>query len=456
MKMRRKVVKISLLMITLMISIIIPLFAVSVSAAKPQGYMLFSPVLIDDTPGSGSTWADWSSEPWLKGSGIEEDPYVIKDLTIEVNFYFALMIQNSNAHFKIMKCKFTNGGLEGVDRTAGVVLGTVQHGFVFKNQFVNNNGSGIALIGTMNNTVQKNLFEGNGIGIYVEWGMYTTIKQNEVVNNFGSGIVIASAHKNVIEKNDCNGNSEGIALINIGGDPEYSPKDNIIYKNNIGENTIGVYSDDADKNDLLRNTIAENFLYGIMFGPGSEGNTVYHNNIVENVIQVFDPQPSMNNWYHPYMEEGNFWADAPFGYDLYPMAEANEWEVLTTIEEEISDPLLPNRLGGDRLVNPNETSYIRYGVAQVFSERMNGEAFPPYALKINGEEVLDSVWIFDEGEWYGEPALMQLFYIKIHPYYLTEELGMVPGEYYEYHVNITNYYSGELVVFEFDTGFTVM
>ena len=453
MKMRRKVVKISLLVIALMISIIIPLFAISVTAKKQK--WTSDPVYINDAL-TGFTWADWSVEPWLKGSGTEEDPYMIKDLVIDVNeSMFAMMIENSNAYFKIMRCSFSNGGIEGV-RTAGLLLINTQNGVIFKNNFIGNNGGGIALIGTLHNRIHKNLFSENEVGIYIEWGMYTNIKQNDIKNNFDSGIVIASAHKNLIEKNDIteNGNA-GIALINV-GDPDHSPKDNIIYKNNIENNQVGIVSDNADMNDILRNTIAKNF-YGIMFGDGSEGNTVYHNNIIDNTVQVVDFQPSMNNWHHPYMEEGNFWADAPFGYDLYPMAEANEWEVLTPIEEEISDRLLPNRLGADRLVNPSETSYIRYGVMQLFSERMEGEAFPPYSMKINGEEVLDSVWIFDdEGEWYGEPGLMQLFYIKIPPYYLTEELGMVSGGYYEYHVEITNYYSGELVVFEFDTGFTVM
>jgi parallel beta-helix repeat protein len=449
---QRKTTKFSLLLVVLSISIILPMFAVYVTAKK-VGYTRSEYVYInDDIP--YFSWEAWSAQPWLKGSGIEEDPYVIKDLTIEVDgSIFAMLIENSNAYFKIMRCRFTNGGIEG-ERTAGLILANTQNGFVIKNQFIGNNGPGIALLGTINNTIQKNLFVENSIGIYVEWGMYTTIKQNEFKNNLGSGIVIASAHKNIIEKNDCIGNAEGIALINVGL-PEHSPKDNIIYKNTIEGNTIGVYSSDADKNDLLRNTIAEN-TYGIMFGLGSEENTVYHNNVIDNTVQAVDFQPSMNNWYHPYMEEGNFWAGAPFGYDLYPFAEENEWEVLTPIEEEISDPLLPNRLGGDRFVNPNETSYIRYGVIQLFSERMNGEACPPYTVRINGEEVLDSVWIFQEDTAYDEPGFMQLYYIKIPPYYLTEVMGMIPGGYYEYHVEISWYNSGELMVYEFTTGFTII
>jgi parallel beta-helix repeat protein len=427
---KAKFVKISLLLTALSLSIIIPAIVVT---AKKQVYTRSEPVYINNAvPGMG--WMDWSAEPWLKGSGTEEDPYMIKDLVIEVSgTIYAMMIQDSDAHFKIMKCTFTNGGIDG-ERSAGLILINTQNGFIFKNNFIGNDGAGIAVIGSLHIRIQKNLCSENRVGIYIEWGMYTTITQNDCKNNF-NGIVIASAHKNVIEKNDCfeNGNA-GIAFINVGL-PEHSSKDNIVYKNAIEGNTIGIYSDDADKNDVLRNTIAENF-YGILFDFG---------------------QPSMNNWYHPYMLEGNFWAGAPFRHDLYPIAEANGWEVLTPIEEEISDPLLPNRLGNNRIVNSSETSYIRYGVMQLFSERVEGEAYPPYTVRINGEEVLDYVWIFqEEVPGYDEPALMQLFYVKIPPYFLTEVMGLVPGGYYEYDVEITCYNSGELIVYSFTTGFTLI
>jgi parallel beta-helix repeat protein len=449
---KAKCVKISLLLTALSLSIIIPIFAISVTAKK-QVYTRNIPVYINNAV-PGCSWADWSVEPWLKGSGTEEDPYMIKDLVIEVRgSIFAMMIQDSDAYFKIMKCTFSNSGIVG-ERSAGFILVNTQNGVIFKNNFIGNDGAGIAVIGSLHNVIQKNLCSENGVGIYVEWGMFTTIKQNDCKNNLDSGIVIASAHKNVIEKNDCIENANaGIALINV-GEPDHSPKDNIIYKNNLENNLLGIYSSDADMNDVLRNTIAEN-IYGISFGLGSEGNTVYHNNFIDNDNQAIDFQPTANNWHHPYMLEGNFWSDAPFGYDLYPIVEENGWEVMTPIEEEILDPLLPNRLGGDRIVIASETSYIRYGVMQLFSERVEGEAYPPYTVRINGEEVLDSVWLFKEETDYGEPGLMQLYYIKIPPYYLIEVMGLTLG-YHEYQVEISWYNSGELQVISWTTGFTLI
>ncbi len=464
--MSKKVLKMSLLLVALSLSIIIPIFAVSVSAKK-EGYTS-GPVYINDAL-PWASWEYWSAQPWLEGSGTEEAPYVIKDLVIDVSgSQFAMMIQDSNAHFKIMKSTFSNGGIEG-ERTAGLVLVNTQNGVIFKNTFVNNVGAGIAVIGCLNVKVQKNLCSENGVGIYIEWGMYTSIKQNDCNNNFDSGIVIASAHKNIIEKNDCYGNAgAGISLINV-GEPEHSPKDNIIYANTIENNNAGVYSDDADINDILRNTIAGNF-YGILFGSGSEGNTVYHNNIIDNIVQKVDFQPWMNNWHHPYMNEGNFWSDytgmdededgigdIPHGQDVYPIMEKNSWEYRTPIEEEIfSGP--SNRLGADRIVRANETSYIFYGVMQLFSERVNGEAYPPYSVTawFYGVEVVleDSVWEFREETNYDEPGLVQLLYMKIPPYYLLEA-GLTYG-YHEYYVEISWYNSGELIVFGFTTGFTLI
>ena len=162
--MSKKVIKMSLLLVVLSLSIAIPVFAVTVSA-KRKGYTS-GPVYINDAF-PWASWEYWSAQPWLKGSGTEEDPYMIKDLVIDVTgSLFAMMIQDSNAHFKIMKCKFSNGGIEG-ERTAGLILANTQNGVIFKNTFINNDGAGIAVMGCLNITIQKNSCNENGVGIYI-------------------------------------------------------------------------------------------------------------------------------------------------------------------------------------------------------------------------------------------------------------------------------------------------
>ena len=466
--MQKRALKISLLLIALAISIVIPI--INVIAKKPV--WVSGPVYINDAI-PGYTWEDWSTQPWLKGSGTEEDPYMIKDLVIDVSgSVFAMLIENSEVYFKIMHCTFRNAGIEG-ERTAGLLLIQTTNGIVFKNTFCGNM-AGIALIGTHHNMVQKNLCSENEIGIFLQWSMFDTLKQNDCKNNFGSGIVLSTAHKTIIEKNECIENGvAGITLINEQVDDpegEHDPKDNLLYKNKLMNNEFGIYLANADINDIFQNTISGNS-YGVFLNSGCENNLLYHNNFIDNVFQAVDVQPSMNNWYHLYMEEGNYWSDymgvdenedgigdTPMGYDGYPLLEKNGWDFYTPIEEEILNAFFNNinRLGADRTVNGSETSYVIYGVLQLFSERINGEAYPPYAMKINEMDVVDSVWYFDEdGFFYGEPGLMQLYYLKLPPNYLYDEMGLTPG-YWEYSVELSWYNSGELQSIYFITGFTLI
>ena len=104
--MRKKVVKISLLVAALTLSMILPI--VAVTAKKPQWEI--GPVYIDETV-PGMTWADWADEPWLKGSGTEEDPYMIKNVVINAwGNFFCMLIMNSEVYFKIMHSTFSNTG----------------------------------------------------------------------------------------------------------------------------------------------------------------------------------------------------------------------------------------------------------------------------------------------------------------------------------------------------------
>ncbi|MFX1315248.1 MAG: nitrous oxide reductase family maturation protein NosD [Promethearchaeota archaeon] len=454
--MQKKIVITSLILTTLALSIIVPI--VAVSAKKPE-YTSGAIYINDDIP--SYSWEFWSAQPWLKGSGTEEDPYMIKDLTIEVSgSIFALMIANSGVYFKIMKCTFHNAGGEG---TAALILLSTQNGVIFKNTFYGSN-AGIALIGSENNVVQKNLCYENAVGIYNQWGMFNIIKQNNCKNNY-NGIVIESAHKTIIEQNECTGNGlSGIALVTENEDN--TPKDNLIYANRVENNLLGIYLGNADKNDIFRNTVAQNAI-GIMFDVGSQENTVYHNNIMNNGMQSVDYQPTTNNWHHPFMLEGNYWSDytgldenedgigdTPRGYDGYPLMEKDGWDFYTPLEHEILNAFFNkiNRLGADRTVNGSQTSYIIYGIIQLFSERMNGEAYPPYSMRINGDEVLDSVWYFQEESAFGEPGLAQYFYLKLPPNFLFDVIGLTPG-YWEYFVELSWYMGEDLFIFSFWTGF---
>ncbi|MHA1192633.1 MAG: hypothetical protein ACTSP9_10100 [Promethearchaeota archaeon] len=56
---------------------------------------------------------------------------------------------------------------------------------------------------------------------------------------------------------------------------------------------------------------------------------------------------------------------------------------------------------------------------------------------------------------YGEPGLLQLYYLMLPPNYLFDVMGLTPG-YWEYLVELSWYNSGELQVTNFTTGFTLI
>jgi hypothetical protein len=136
MKIRKKVIKISLLVITIMLSVVLPIVAVTAEKQK----LVLDPIIIDELI-PGNTWADWADAPWLKGSGTFDDPYVIKDVVIDGDgFINCIAIWNSEVHFKIKDCIFSNTKpLTTTERNSGLALFNTTNGVIFKNQFFDNN-----------------------------------------------------------------------------------------------------------------------------------------------------------------------------------------------------------------------------------------------------------------------------------------------------------------------------
>ncbi|MHA1319540.1 MAG: right-handed parallel beta-helix repeat-containing protein [Promethearchaeota archaeon] len=301
--MRRKVIKTSLLVIALMISITIPIIAVT---AKKKEWEI-DPIIIDEYAEMGPTWADLADKPWLKGSGTPEDPYMIKNVVIDANgLFFCMLIMNSEAYFKIMDCTFSNtgpnGSPDGTGKNAAIILVNTQNGVIFKNEMFECGfpgtglGGGIALVASSNNKVQKNFCHDNELsGIYVQYSYDNVIRQNlctgntygiflmdwsnnnevtknECYDNNEDGIlVVTESNNNMITKNECKGNLNG-------GITVASSHGNIVTDNECSENEgSGIYLTNSNDNLIAINECNENLASGI------DVESSYGNSIIENL-----------------------------------------------------------------------------------------------------------------------------------------------------------------------------
>ncbi|MHA1988184.1 MAG: right-handed parallel beta-helix repeat-containing protein [Promethearchaeota archaeon] len=480
MKIQKKTAKLSLLAIVLVISFTIPILAVT---AKNEAWYL-EPLIIDDAGGGDYTWETAAEEPWCTGSGTPDDPYIIKDIIINgVGSSNCMVIRNSVAHFKIMKCKFY-GANEPYG--TGLLLNNVQNGVIFKNQFLDNGlslpmpwgltGAGISLIYSHNNIIKKNTVLRNvAVGIYLDdadnnevvdnycsesnWGIMlftqygygpsedNLISRNDCVDNGEAGIILIWAYRNTITKNLCSDNSgNGILLVNYA---MYNTiEDNICKGNSFGV-SIGVNS---HFNDVLENDIIENSQYGVVLWTESPtgGDTgpvyytnIYHNNFIDNTIQASDASPWANNW------NENYWSDYPgtdidgdglgdtdlpwpmwSTLDYTPFVEKNGWDD-DNLQEDVIHAFISGEQRFDTTgqVSVSELNYLIVASAETISERRYFMFGPPYTwqVRLDGEEIeLSSFWWDDkEGEKIGQPAFMRIYYHIFEPYSLQDlELGL--------------------------------
>jgi parallel beta-helix repeat protein len=117
-------------------------------------------------------WVDFHDEGNCSGSGIFNDPYVIKDLVIDgEGSGSCILIENSKVYFRIENCTVFNSD-------KGIELNNVNNGSIFINNCSYNNGWGIHLIGNSNNISNNYISNNYQAGIYVYYSYYNTILNN--------------------------------------------------------------------------------------------------------------------------------------------------------------------------------------------------------------------------------------------------------------------------------------
>ncbi|MFX1587843.1 MAG: NosD domain-containing protein [Promethearchaeota archaeon] len=161
-------------------------------------------VIIDDLPGSMTSWAWAKAQGYCTGNGTMDDRYIISDFFFNTSTYYynCLTIVNSRKYFIIEDCLF-----KGVSGYAGVELDNTTNGVIQLNELYpltgelvwihnsslneisRNNASAASYYGILvdglskNNSVHSNIIRDNilfGVGINSE---YNRIYQNCFINN---------------------------------------------------------------------------------------------------------------------------------------------------------------------------------------------------------------------------------------------------------------------------------
>ena len=179
---------------------------------------------------------------------------------------------------------------------------TIKHSAAFR--------CGIYVSSSSNTIVNKNIIKDTYFGVYSFRSFYTIISENIITtNNNGYGIRISQSSNNTISENTITNNLESISL--------NSASYNNFYGNNITNNGNGfsitkedpAYQDSI-KNNIYKNNITNNNGLGIkIFGnySGTYDNNIYHNNFINNNQNAYDEYD--NTWYNTDLKEGNYWDD---------------------------------------------------------------------------------------------------------------------------------------------------
>ena len=110
-----------------------------------------------------NNWTDTKNAGLCTGSGTLTDPYVIQDLVIDANNTGScIVIQNSDAYFKIENCTLINSGTELVD--SGILLINVDNAEISDNTILNNY-MGVDLNNSHNSTIHNNFLDDNSLDI---------------------------------------------------------------------------------------------------------------------------------------------------------------------------------------------------------------------------------------------------------------------------------------------------
>jgi parallel beta-helix repeat protein len=144
---------------------------------------------------------------------------------------------------------------------------------------------GICLDHATNCSILNNVVTNNGYGIRLDGSSNNTLSENTVTNNEDSGFTLFYSSNNTLSRNTATNNG------GVGFGLYYSSDDNVLSGNTITDNNIGIWLSQ------------------------SSNNVIFHNNFVNNIDQAIVSGTHPNSWDNGYPSGGNYWSDYA-GVDL--------------------------------------------------------------------------------------------------------------------------------------------
>ncbi|MFX1275666.1 MAG: NosD domain-containing protein [Promethearchaeota archaeon] len=285
---------------------------------------------------TGANWSTAAGYDWCSGNGTYANPYVIENITINAGTSptgSGILIQNSDAFFKIRNCTIINAG---VWPAAGIRLDNANNGTLIENNLTLNQGPGIVVYQSSNNTIFNNTAINNsGYGIILAQSNENRVLENYAYYNRQDGIRLYlsdlnNVSYNTVEDNDGDGfyvqdsywnDFIGNEIIfNDGrGFHMYVGDNNEIIGNNLtSNNNRGILLASLSGSECLNNNISSNVFennngYGIDIQSYSDNNLFYNNSFINTIGTHARDNGASNTW--DLNGLGNYWDDYT-GYDL--------------------------------------------------------------------------------------------------------------------------------------------
>ncbi|MHA1924884.1 MAG: right-handed parallel beta-helix repeat-containing protein [Candidatus Thorarchaeota archaeon] len=257
------------------------------------------------------------AEDW-PGDGSSQNPFIIDSLEIDRGGVSGncISVYNTRVNFTIRNCLLTGAT---IDPNAGIFLSNVSHALITNsncsanrfgirlasgsnyNSIINNTcnygNRGIRVTLSHHNTIEGNICDGNGDGVYLEGAEWCQVRNNWINDSAWNGIHVEGTLFASILNNTC-------LFSDDAGIRYFASGEGLVANNTCMNNTFfGIEISGPSSNSLITNNTFVNNDYGIYIADLSECDSLW--NILENnrVENAYDGSSWMGEMMY------NYWSD---------------------------------------------------------------------------------------------------------------------------------------------------